>query len=248
MTILEQYSTTERQTGRHDLQSLRRALYRYCLALTRSGFEAEDLAQDTWSKALGYGKLSDNPNPEALLLRIAKNTWIDGTRRKSSLSRAYMRGQTLVGTVLVPASGLWEIETVFQSLINHMSPLQRAVFVMRDVLGYTAGESSEILKTSEGAVKAALHRARKALRRVREELQIEEGPALPADADYRSYLRALADSYDKGQILVMLELLQQDHTADLTMAVSTNVVEARQFTGHYPVGGYGSFYDLRMAA
>lgn len=92
MTILEHHRTpdTIAMDTRH-LQELGKALQHYCLSLTRSRFDADDLAQETWAKALGYRKFTISPNPEALLLRIAKNTWIDASRRRGSLIRAMER-------------------------------------------------------------------------------------------------------------------------------------------------------------
>lgn len=57
MLILEQ-PRTPNTPDKKSLQELGTSLYRYCLSLTRSGFEAEDLAQETWSKALAYSKFA----------------------------------------------------------------------------------------------------------------------------------------------------------------------------------------------
>ncbi|WP_054939939.1 RNA polymerase sigma factor [Paenibacillus ihuae] len=245
MMILEEYSTLKLEDD-HSLQSLRAALNRYCLALTRSGHEAEDLAQDTWTKVLSYGKFSASPNPEALLLRIAKNTWIDAVRRKASLTRAMGRERSAVEPEAAQSS-LSEIETAFQALIKHLSPLQRMAFLLRDVLGCSANETAVQLDTTEGAVKAALYRARQALEAVRKELAAD-GPALPQDADFRLLLAALADAYEQGQIPVMLELLRQDRAAELTMAVSTAAVQA-QFSGRCFTANSTVIYSgMRMAA
>lgn len=172
MTMLEHHRTSDKiaMDTRH-LQELGTTLQRYCLSLTRSRFDADDLAQETWVKALGYRKFTISPNPEALLLRIAKNTWIDASRRQGSLIRAMERS----GVSSDPASAasaleeLTETELTFQALLAHLSPPQRTAWVLRDVLGYSASESAGLLATTEGAVKAALHRARQALSKVREE-------------------------------------------------------------------------------
>lgn len=227
MLILEQHRTLNTSDDT-SLQDLGTALYRYCLSLTRSGFEAEDLAQETWSKALGYSKFILSPNPEALLLRIAKNTWIDAARRKRSLIRALERSETIADPAFVPGvqGDISGIGLAFQALMKHLSPLQRTAFVLRDVLGYSAAEAAEQLRTSEGAVKAALHRARLALAKVKKELADDEGPALPHDADYRAYLQALAHAYEQGQIPLMLELLRQETAAEVTVAVGRETVHA----------------------
>jgi RNA polymerase sigma-70 factor (ECF subfamily) len=225
--ILEQYNIVN-TLDKNNLQELGAVLQRYCQSLTRSSFEADDLAQETWAKALGYPKFLANPNPQALLLRIAKNTWIDAARRKSSLLRALERTEaSAVAAGPAAAQGdISGIELAFQTIIKHLSPLQRSAFMLRDVLGYSAAEAAACLKTTEGAVKAALHRARLAAAKVRAELADEDGPALPQGADTRGYLRALAHAYEQGQIPVMLELLRQETAMDTTVAVGTATVQA----------------------
>ncbi|MCE3200178.1 RNA polymerase sigma factor [Paenibacillus sonchi] len=255
MSILEPYSTAILM-DEQSFPPLREALFRYCLSLTRSRVEAEDLAQDTWTKTLAYKKFADSPNPEALLLRIAKNTWIDAMRRKTSLGRMLEHTQAVAALTQgqmsgqAPESGRSEIELAFQALIRHLSPLQRTVFVMRDVLDYPAGETAEMLGTTEGAVKAALHRARQALGAVRKELAEDDGPAQPQDLDFRILLQALAESYEKGQLPVMLELLRRETAAEMTMAVSSGTVQMLGFGGGSSGTSMtaGGMSGLRMAA
>lgn len=253
MTILEHPRLLNTiDMNKKSLQELGTSLHRYCLSLTRSGTEADDLAQETWTKALGYSRFALSPNPEALLLRIAKNTWIDAVRRRGSLIRALERSEAGAESTRIPADegDISGIELAFQSLISYLSPLQRTAFVLRDVMGYSAAEAAVSLRTTEGAVKAALHRARLALDKVREELAEHEGPALPPEADYRAYLRALAHAYEQGQIPVMLELLRQETTAGVTVAVSTGTVQAlHSVTGRPSFANAGNTHtELRMAA
>ncbi|MNI67320.1 RNA polymerase factor sigma-70 [compost metagenome] len=103
------------------------------------------------------------------------------------------------------------------------------------------------MNTTEGAVKAALYRARQNLAEVRRELAAE-GPAAAGGEDFRQLLAALADAYVQGQIPVMLELLRQDHTAELTMAVSAAPVQARLITSRMSTGSNAMYSGLRMAA
>ena len=187
----------------NSLRSLQTVLNRYCLSLTQSTWDAEDLAQDTWVKAWGALKVSDPVNPEALLLHIAKNTWIDRVRRKSRYYKVLERVKSKES--IDSDNSPLEIEIVMQALFKHMSPLQRTVFLMRDVLGYSAIETAEELETTEGAVKAALFRARHAMQSVRESLSAD-GPAISENEGYRSFLRTLATSYENGEIIKLLEL------------------------------------------
>ncbi|WP_313636805.1 RNA polymerase sigma factor [Paenibacillus sp.] len=240
MIILEELSAGH-EPEESNTKSLQLALKRYCLALTQSPWEAEDLAQDTWVKALGYMKTSEqinqtnHPNPEALLLRIARNTWIDIMRRRATLSRVLEMDQSR--TEDAAAYGSFEIEAAFQALREHLSPLQQAVFLLRDVFGHSGIEAAEILDTTDGAVKAALHRARQALPAVRHELLQADGPSLPQDTELQIELSHLAAAYEQGQIAELIELVLADERQEVVMAVSSQSFQSGQ---GFQSGGFNS--------
>jgi RNA polymerase sigma-70 factor (ECF subfamily) len=65
-------------------EPLRPELYRYCPALTRNAWDAEDLVQDALARGLvTLGCLfQEIENPRAWMFRVASNLWIDRQRRK----------------------------------------------------------------------------------------------------------------------------------------------------------------------
>jgi RNA polymerase sigma-70 factor (ECF subfamily) len=132
MILADSIENTGIGAGGKSLEHLQDVVNRYCLSLTGSSWDAEDLAQDTWLKAIETLKILGHTNPEAFLLRIAKNTWIDQSRRKTVLDRILKRERP---KVTLPDNGPFEIETAFQALMKHLSPLQRTVFLLRDVFG-----------------------------------------------------------------------------------------------------------------
>ncbi|RXZ79214.1 RNA polymerase sigma factor [Paenibacillaceae bacterium] len=156
------------------LEPLKSVLERYCLSLTKSCWDAEDLAQDTWLKVLRTPKDFQHNNPEALLLRIARNTWIDRTRRKVVELRARSAELQNREATLSTDRHAHEIEPELRALMQHLTPLQLTTFVLRDVLGYSIAETAEALGLSEGAVKAARYRARQSLHTVKEELEQDQ--------------------------------------------------------------------------
>src|SRR5580704_8832816 len=65
-------------------EPLRPELYRYCRHLTRSPWDAEDLAQDALARAfVTLGQMgAPHDNPRAWLFRVASNLWMDRLRRR----------------------------------------------------------------------------------------------------------------------------------------------------------------------
>ncbi|MDT3427001.1 RNA polymerase sigma-70 factor (ECF subfamily) [Paenibacillus forsythiae] len=234
-------TNTETVANMNGIVHLQAVLKRYCLSLTGSSWEAEELAQDAWLKALealrgGHG------NPEALLLRIAKNSWIDAGRRKTVLKRILQQSNE-AKYMERENNGDFEAEMVFQAMIKHLSPLQRAVFLMREVLDYTSAETAELLDTTEGAVKAALRRARLAIPAVREELAAD-GPALPGDESFRALLEQMAAAYKRGQIAELIELARQGGEAPGAVLATGRMQSVKP----YSVNAGSHNPEMRMAA
>jgi RNA polymerase sigma-70 factor (ECF subfamily) len=133
-------------------EGLRPELYRYCRHLTRSPWDAEDLAQDVLARAfVTLGKLgAAPPNPRAWLFRVASNAWIDQQRRPHRES------------VPEPAAAVDPRATreAAGTLIARLAPQERAAVVLKDVFDLSLEEIAEALSTTPNAVKAALHRGR----------------------------------------------------------------------------------------
>lgn len=138
-------------------EPLRPELYRYCRYLTRSPWDAEDLVQDALGRAfVTLGQLgAEPPNPKAWLLRVASNLWIDRARRKQretlSVSEPVVSESAVEPRQAREAAG---------TLLGRLSPQERAALVLKDVFGLSLEEIGEVLETTPGAVKAALHRGR----------------------------------------------------------------------------------------
>lgn len=206
-TVASADQRTEIDRLNADLPRLQTALNRYCLSLTSTLWEADDLAQEAWLKALDTLRERSHPNAEALLLRIAKNAWIDQGRKRSVHEKLLRLKPS--GTVESEAFGTLEIELALTAVVKHLSPLQRTVFLLRDVIGCSISETAARLRTTEGAVKAAHHRARQSLSMVRAELQQDE-MTVQADDGLKTYIRALAAAYQQEDLSRLAELAMQD--------------------------------------
>jgi RNA polymerase sigma-70 factor (ECF subfamily) len=137
-------------------EPLRSELYRYCRHLTRSPWDAEDLAQDTLSRAfVTLAQMGSAPeHPRAWLFRVASNLWIDQRRR---------RREEPLGDATEPLQAAAEPTASREAagtLLGALSPQERAAVVLKDAFGFSLDEVAETLATTPGAVKAALHRGR----------------------------------------------------------------------------------------
>jgi RNA polymerase sigma-70 factor, ECF subfamily len=98
------------------------------------------------------------------------------------------------------------VALAFVSGLQHLAPRQRAVLVLRDVLGFHADEVAEMLATSTASVTSALQRARTALEgRVpvrRERLSVP-------DADRELVVR-FAEAFERDDIDSVIALLTED--------------------------------------
>lgn len=143
----------------------RPALWRYCLRLTGSAWDAEDLLQETILRA--FGRLPNfwqQIDARPYLFRIATNCWIDQVRRSRRFGDQPGEMEEPGATEADGAEAREALETV----VFHLPPRQRVVFLLAEAFDFRAQEIAGMIGTTEGAVKAALHRARETLRGVRE--------------------------------------------------------------------------------
>src|SRR6266702_3477954 len=105
------------------------------------------------------------------------------------------------------------VELAFVTALQHLPPRQRAVLVLRDVLGYPAAEAAGMLGGTEASVKGALQRARAALQ-ARLPAGRDRAP-LPGSPRERQLAGRFAAAVEDGDIGAVLALLTSD--AWLTM-------------------------------
>jgi RNA polymerase sigma-70 factor (ECF subfamily) len=104
------------------------------------------------------------------------------------------------------------IGLAFVAGLQRLPPLQRTALVLRDVLGFSAGEAATILETTEGSVKGALQRARAGLA----ERRIDPSRApLPDSPQERELVGRFVEAFERGDTRAVVALLADD--AWLTM-------------------------------
>jgi RNA polymerase sigma-70 factor (ECF subfamily) len=100
------------------------------------------------------------------------------------------------------------IELAFIAALQLLPPRQRAVLVLRDVLGFRSAEAAEMLDASEEAVKGLLKRARATLE---ENLPRREGAALvPNTVRDSELLKRFVDAWEADDIDGIVALLTED--------------------------------------
>ncbi|MDH3591291.1 MAG: sigma-70 family RNA polymerase sigma factor, partial [Planctomycetota bacterium] len=145
-----------------EVAPLRPELFRYARGLTGSVWDAEDLVQDTLTRAFAsLGKFERVRNVRAYLFRVATNAWLDEQRRRRPSPLADEHAAALEDpSVSVPPV---EWREALEILLGTLPPRARGAVLLRDVFGFSAAETAAALVTTVGAVKAALARGRRAL-------------------------------------------------------------------------------------
>lgn len=208
----------------------------YCYRMLGSVDECEDLVQDTYLRAWqAYDRFEGRSSVRLWLYKIATNTYLNvlQTRKRRPLPSGLGAPADTAAATLAPAQAdiPWlqpapdsllygatddpavvvsvrsSVRLAFVAALQHLSPLQRAVLVLRDVLGWQAGEVAEMLETSTAAVNSALQRARARL--------AEAGPTLdelgePTEPELRDVLDRYMAAFEHADVDALAELLRAD--------------------------------------
>jgi RNA polymerase sigma-70 factor (ECF subfamily) len=102
------------------------------------------------------------------------------------------------------------ISLAFITALQQLSPRQRAVLVLRDVLGFHASEVARILETTDESVTSALKRARATLARRSGPSGQREQPPLPGSTAEQVLVDRLTRAYQTGDVDSLVALLADD--------------------------------------
>jgi RNA polymerase sigma-70 factor (ECF subfamily) len=102
------------------------------------------------------------------------------------------------------------ISIAFMTALQALSARQRAVLILRDVLGYRAREVATMLDTSEESVTSVLKRARATVRQRLASTAEHELPPRPGSPEERALVHRLAHAYETGDIDALVALLTDD--------------------------------------
>ena len=187
----------------------RRLLYGVAYRMLGSVDEAEDIVQETWLR-WDRADRSEITEPKAYLVRIATRAAIDHLRRAASRRESYvgpwLPEPVLTGPDIANDAALTDsVSMAMLVVLETLSPLERAVFVLKEAFGFSYPEIGEALGRSEQAVRQLAHRARRHVQARRTRFKPDR--AMRRAATER-FLRAATG----GDLAALLEVLAPDVT------------------------------------
>jgi RNA polymerase sigma-70 factor (ECF subfamily) len=240
------------------LEPHRRELHAHCYRMLGSVHDADDALQDASLRAWrGLARFEGRSSLRSWLYTIATNTCLTHIERrpKRALPVEYGPatdphtgpGEPLLETVwiepypdaAVQAEERESVELAFIAALQHLPATQRAVLILREVLGYSAKETAATLETSVASVNSALQRARATIEdRLPERSQQHTLRAL-GDERLSELVTAYLDAWERGDVDGVVELLAEDATFAMPPLASWfgPREQIRDFLRQYPMSG-----------
>lgn len=197
-TMVRAWRSLDRFEGR---AALRTWLYRIATNV------CTDLAAGRARRARPMDLSGPSAPSDGLPAPLPESTWVlpapDG---------ALLAGAAGGGGAADPAELTVARESVRLALIvalQRLAPRQRAVLILREVLGWSAAETAELLETSVAAVNSALQRARATLAAAQ---PAETDPLLPTDDDQKELLARYVEAFESYDMEALTALLHEDAT------------------------------------
>jgi RNA polymerase sigma-70 factor (ECF subfamily) len=234
-SVLQRARAGDEQAFRELPEPYLRELQVHCYRMLGSLTEAEDLLQETLLAAWrGLPTFAQRASLRTWLYRIATNRCINALRaagrrvpaeptppfsppepnHRDEVRWLQPCPDALLEGIIDPAPGpeacyqaAESVELAVITALQRMPPRQVAVLLLRDVLGFSTGETAEMLAVTPAAVKGALQRARAALEAQRPR---SVRPPRPNPAVERRITQVFAEAFTAGDIDTVLALLTDD--------------------------------------
>lgn len=210
----------------------------HCYRMLGSSSDAEDMVQETLARAFrSLSTLQDPTLARAWLYRIATNVCLDELARRPRRLRGTEAAPhdpdlpppaaTPDTEWLEPSPSAWlaaqdpaaqysakeSVALAFVAALQVLTPAQRAVLLLRDVVGLTAEETATTLDSSLPSVNSALHRARVALAaKVGPRQDWSPDAAQPID---RALLERYLSAWQSGDLQAVVALLHAEATLSM---------------------------------
>src|SRR5215203_301773 len=166
--------------------------------------DAEDAVQEAWLRWSGVDH-SGVDNPRAFLVRVTTRLAIDRLRRAKARRESYV-GPWLPEPILTrqdPAEDAAMAESVSMAMLvvlETLSPLERAVFVLREAFGLPYAEIADVLGRKEEAVRQLARRARDHIRERRTRFKADQ-------TEQRRVTERFLEATVSGDLATLMEVL-----------------------------------------
>lgn len=220
-------------------QPYRRDLQMHCYRMLGSFQDAEDTLQDTLLAAWqGLGGFEGRASLRTWLYRIATNRCLNALRsanrrpaKEWDIPHVEPPEPTRLGEVvwlepypdallegairipLGPEARYQQTEAIslaFVTALQLLSARQRAVLILREVLGYHANEVADMLDSTVESVNSALQRARASLRRRLPPIGDREPPPAPDSRTEHALVAKFVRAWESGDVDALVTLLTSD--------------------------------------
>jgi RNA polymerase sigma-70 factor (ECF subfamily) len=192
-----------------------RVLEVHCYRMLGSLHDAEDVTQEALLRAWrSLERFQRRASVQTWLYRIATNACLDELERRPRRPEPVVepypdaRLEEAAAPVSDPAAryALREgMELAFLTAIQRLPGRQRAVLILRDVLGWTGPEVAELLESTVAGVNSALQRARATI-----EHELPARSVAPGRSTQRDLLRRYVDAWERADIDGLVALLRED--------------------------------------
>jgi len=233
----------------------RRELQVHCYRMLANYEDAQDMTQETFLRA--WNKRESFRGHAALrtwLYRIATNACLDFLEKRNDRTPlpAELPGAALEVQYLQPYPDRMlpedpqesvvareTIELAFIVAVQHLPPRQRAVFILRDVLGWPASKAADALELTVASVTSALQRARVTMREQLPDRRLDwRSPAThELSNDERGVVRSYIDAHERNDLDGLMSLLRDDLRFAMLPDPGTLIMTAEDAVDGWVSGG-----------
>jgi RNA polymerase sigma-70 factor (ECF subfamily) len=231
----------EDETAQRDflaaVERLQPRLHRFCARMCGSALDGEDVVQDVIAQAFErLDTLEDATRLEPWLFRIAHHKCVDFLRRDRRWREdvvSYEEEHDLPQLVDEPAIDDARLSDAIAAVVADLPPKERAALLLKDVLDYPISDIAEVIASTTGGAKAALHRARAKLDE-RRNAPKSRVPNEPLDAERRPLLDAYVECFNRRDWDALRQLIRGDARLELVgMRSGTMMDIGRNYFGNY---------------
>jgi RNA polymerase sigma-70 factor (ECF subfamily) len=240
--LLEAAQGGDERAFRELVEARRGELHAHCYRMLGSVHDAEDALQEAMLRAWrGLARFEGRSSVRSWLYTIATNTCLNAIAKRPkrvlpidygpSVDPHVLPGEPVVESVWIEpypdeTLGIEDgyaapdaryeqreaVELAFVAALQHLPATQRAVLILREVLGFSAREVAETLDTTTASVNSALQRARAAVdERVPDRSQQETLKAL-GDDQVRELVARYVDAWERTDVDAFAAMLAEDAT------------------------------------